>query len=246
MSSLTITSCNADSYQSEAQAKLVAAYKQVFGNAHLFDEDRLPNAESLFINGDLTVQGLVRALALSNTYQRLFFDANGPYRFVELNFKHLLGRAPKDQVELSEHVQILARDGYDAEINSYLYSSEYLEVFGFDTVPYLRNQASQRGASNVTYNRTRAMGMNAAGFDGCQQSELLVSLATGATPRISQKTPNPGGRETKRFVILWTTANPVGTNRRVKQISTAPYSSLSSTIQSVHRRGGRIASISEA
>jgi phycoerythrin-associated linker protein len=242
----TLAGPNSDLRQSEAQAQLNAAYRQVFGNAHLFEEDRSLTAESLFCNGDLTVQGLINALALSDTYRRLFFDANGPYRFVELNFKHLLGRAPRNQAELSEHVQILADNGYEAEINSYMYSAEYLEVFGFDTVPFDRGALSQCGESNVTYNRTRALASGFAGFDGDQQSQLLISLATGSTPRDSQKTPGPGGRDSQRFVIRWTTANPVGVNRRVKQITTVPFSSLSSAIQSVHRRGGRIASVTES
>jgi len=246
MTSTTFAGPNSDLRQSEAQLQLNAAYRQVFGNAHVFDEDRSRTAESLFINGDLTVQGLISALALSDTYRRLFFDVNGPYRFVELNFKHLLGRAPRNQAELSEHVQILALDGYEAEINSYLYSTEYLQVFGFDTVPYDRGTVSESGESNITYNRTRALAPGFAGFDGDQKSQLLVSLATGSTPREGQKTPGPGGRDSQRYVIRWSTANPVGVNRRVTQITTVPFSSLSSAIQSVHRRGGRIASVTES
>ena len=118
----TLNRANSGLRQSEAQAQLKAAYRQVFGNAHLFDEELSVSAESLFINGDLTVQGLINALALSDSYRRLFFDANGPYRFVELNFKHLLGRAPRNQAELSKHVQLLATEGYEAEINSYIYT----------------------------------------------------------------------------------------------------------------------------
>jgi len=69
----TLARPDSDLRQSEAQAQLKAAYRQVFGNAHLFDDERSLSAESLFINGDLTVQGLVNALALSDSYRRLFF-----------------------------------------------------------------------------------------------------------------------------------------------------------------------------
>ena len=242
----TLNRANSGLRQSEAQAQLKAAYRQVFGNAHLFDEELSVSAESLFINGDLTVQGLINALALSDSYRRLFFDANGPYRFVELNFKHLLGRAPRNQAELSKHVQLLATEGYEAEINSYIYGAEYLEVFGFDTVPYDRGVASQKGESNLTYNRTRALTSGFASFDGDGQSQLLVSLATNLPPGGSQKTPGPGGRNKQRYAIRWTSVNPVGLNRRVTQTTTVPFSSLSSAIQSIHRRGGRIASVKES
>ena len=43
------------------------AYRQVFGNRHLMELDVNPSIEALFINGDLTVQGLVTALAQSET-----------------------------------------------------------------------------------------------------------------------------------------------------------------------------------
>ena len=242
----TLARPDSDLRQSEAQAQLKAAYRQVFGNAHLFDDERSLSAESLFINGDLTVQGLVNALALSDSYRRLFFDANGPYRFVELNFKHLLGRAPRNQAELSEHVQILATNGYEAEINSYIYGAEYLEIFGFDTVPYNRGATSISGNSNITYNRTLALASGFAGFDGDKQSQLLFSIATNSSPRAAQRTPGPGDRNGQRYTIRWTSSNPVGLNRRVVQTSTAPYSSLSSVIQSIHRRGGSIASVTES
>lgn len=242
----SVTSPTSDLRQSEAQSQLKAAYRQVFGNAHIFEEERSLTSESLFVNGDLTVQGLINALALSDTYRRLFFDANGPYRFVELNFKHLLGRAPRNQEEISKHVQILAEEGYEAEINSYMYSPEYLDTYGLDTVPFDRGAVSQRGETNATYNRTRALATGFAGFDGDKQAQLLMSLATGMAPRGSKKTPGPGERDSKRFAICWTTANPAGVNRRAKQLTTVPYSSLSTAIKSVQRRGGRIASITES
>ena len=109
--------------------------------------DVLPSINALFMNGDLTVQGLVTALAQSDSYRRLFLETNSPYRFVELNFKHLLGRAPRDQAEVMEHVKRMAEEGLEAEIASYTYSDEYLQTFGVDQVPYLRKQTSQQGGS---------------------------------------------------------------------------------------------------
>ena len=70
------------------------------------------------------------------TYKRLFLHTNTPYRFVELNFKHFLGRPPRDQSEVSEHVMRLANEGFESEIASYTYSDEYLNSFGIDQVLY--------------------------------------------------------------------------------------------------------------
>ena len=98
--------------RSHAEDIIRAVYRQVFGNRHLMELDVQPSIEALFINGDLTVQGLVTALAQSESYRRLFLETNNPYRFVELNFKHLLGRPPRDQAEISEHVRRLADEGW--------------------------------------------------------------------------------------------------------------------------------------
>jgi len=44
----TLARPDSDLRQSEAQAQLKAAYRQVFGNAHLFDDERSLSAESLW------------------------------------------------------------------------------------------------------------------------------------------------------------------------------------------------------
>lgn len=243
MSDATVNTADADLRQANAQSVIRAAYRQVFGNAHLMDEERCGSAESLYVNGDLTVQGLVTAFAQSDTYRRLFLDKNGPYRFVELNFKHLLGRAPHSQAEVSEHVQRLANEGYEAEINSYTYSDEYMDAFGVDDVPAMRGNSSQTGQSNVTYTRSIALDSGTAGFDGSSPSILVSSIGTNSAPAAGRKTPGPGNRDSKRYTITWTTATPVGVRRRSVQSTSTPYSSLSTSIQSIQKRGGRILSI---
>lgn len=231
--------------QAHAQDVLRAAYRQVFGNAHLMEEQLVATAESLFLQGNLTVQGLVSALACSDTYSRLFLEKNGPYRFVELNFKHLLGRAPRNQKEVSEHVQRLAAEGYQAEIDSYVYSTEYADAFGFDTVPYWRTTSTTTGESNVTYVRSLNLKGDYAAFDGGTRPILKASLATGSVPA-SVGRGNRGAnssRNQRRYRICWSTLAPTGVNRRAVQVSVVPYGSLSTTLQSVQRRGGSILSV---
>eukprot|EP00183_Erythrolobus_madagascarensis_P007277 CAMPEP_0185845672 /NCGR_PEP_ID=MMETSP1354-20130828/1568_1 /TAXON_ID=708628 /ORGANISM="Erythrolobus madagascarensis, Strain CCMP3276" /LENGTH=295 /DNA_ID=CAMNT_0028545679 /DNA_START=186 /DNA_END=1073 /DNA_ORIENTATION=- len=114
------------------------AIKQVFGNAYVMESERaeFAIAESKFRMGEISMREFVFEMALSGTYKRRFFECCGPYRFVELNMKHLLGRAPISQAELSEHVQRYVKEGYAADIESYIYSDEYTERFGEDTVPF--------------------------------------------------------------------------------------------------------------
>ena len=62
---------------------------------------------------------------------------------IELNFKHLLGRAPHSYEEVVPHIQILNQEGFEAEIDSYLDSEEYLNNFGVNIVPHIQGYKSQ-------------------------------------------------------------------------------------------------------
>ena len=230
--------------RSHAADIIRAAYRQVFGNRYLMELDVQPSIEALFINGDLTVQGLVTALAQSDTYRRLYLEDNSPYRFVELNFKHLLGRAPRDQAEISEHVRRLADEGFESEISSYTYSDEYLNVFGIDTVPYARTVTTVVGESTVAYQRIQAMDPGYAGFDGDQKSVLQISVASRTNPTAYGARKVVGGG--KLFNISWTSRVQLGTARRSAQRSVVSYGSLSKTIRSIQAQGGRILSIANA
>ena len=95
-------------------AVIYAAYKQVFGNAHLMDSERSPLADSQLRSGQITVMEFVRQLAKSDRYRTLFFESCTNLRSVELNFKHLLGRAPKNSEEVSYHIQLLSEKGFAA------------------------------------------------------------------------------------------------------------------------------------
>ena len=243
---MTTATLNSPANQDRSQAAdvLRAAYRQVFGNRYLMELDVQPSIEALFMNGDLTVQGLVTALAQSETYRRLYLETNSPYRFVELNFKHLLGRPPRNQAEVSEHVRRLADEGFEAEIASYTYSDEYLNNFGSDSVPFARTATSVVGESTVAYQRTQAMDPGYAGFDANGASVLQTSVASSTNPTAAGARKVVGGGN--RFTISWTSRMQLGSVRRSAQRSVVSYSSLSKTIQSIQAQGGRILSIANA
>lgn len=122
-----------------------AVYQQVLGHQYLMKSERLDGLESLFRNGDLCVREFVRQVAKSGLYKERFFENCNPYRFIELNFKHLLGRAPQNKAEMLHHFTILQEQGYDADIDSYLDSDEYQERFGQDVVPYIHGWDYSKG-----------------------------------------------------------------------------------------------------
>lgn len=128
-----------------------AVYRQVLGNIHVMEQQRLTSAESQLRHGEITVREFVRQVAYSDLYQSQFFFSCAPCRSIELNFKHLLGRAPESYDEIREHSQILNEGGFYAEIDSYLDSDEYQDVFGENIVPYYRGYKTQVGQSTVGF-----------------------------------------------------------------------------------------------
>jgi phycoerythrin-associated linker protein len=228
-----------------------AVYKQVLGNPHVMDSERLVSAESLFCNGDLTVREFVRAVAKSNFYRSRYFESCAPYRFVELNFKHLLGRAPESQAELSEHIRRCVEEGYDAEIDSYLDSDEYQNNFGDNIVPYYQGAKTQVGSKQLAYNRTLSLYQGNAGVDSAFKASRLVDQVAGNAPNkivSPRKTGRLGGYKDateKTFKILVKGAK-FDSPRRVSNTEyIVPGDRMSPQIQRIHRAGGKIVSITE-
>ena len=233
--------------EDELQVVIRAVYKQVLGNAHLLSGQRLENAESQLRNGDITVRGFVRMVAQSERYQSLFFEGNPPYRFIELNCKHLLGRAPLDQAEIAEHVQIYSQEGYGAEIDSYLDSEEYILTFGEDIVPYPRCISSQTGVKNNVFNRTVSLLGGFATSDGSKQAQLTSTLAANLPPKIKVASSRGGasGATNKRFCITVAKGGITPISKQSNVTYEVGYTQLSQKIQNIHKTGGKILSITE-
>ena len=166
----------------DVESLIRAAYKQVFGNVHLMDSQRLLSAESQLKDGQLTPQEFVRVLAKSGLYRSLFLEKFSNLRVVELNFQHLLGRAPDSAQEVSRHIAILVNEGFDAEIDSYIDSDEYIQNFGENSIPYYVSYSSQTGKNVAGYNLIDGLVKGAAGSDRAiadsGRSQLQGSLLT--------------------------------------------------------------------
>lgn len=244
--------------EGDVQAAIWAAYRQVFGNDHLMASERLVSAESLLRKGDITVRDFVRALALSDLYKEKFFQSTPQVRFIELNFKHLLGRAPYDESEISEHVNRYVNHGYDAEINSYIDSAEYLDNFGDRIVPYFRGFATQRNQKTVGFPRMFQLYRGVASSDrgetlnkkGRLTSDLARNCATpiraaGAGKELQGVT---GGSRTQLYRVRVSQAGSGRSPqiRRSVQEYLVSYDQLNSTLQRINQRGSRIVDINPA
>jgi phycoerythrin-associated linker protein len=120
------------------EAIVRAVYKQVLGNAYVMESERQVVAESQFKLGEVSVREFVRRIAKSDLYRTRFFDSCTRYRYIELAFRHLLGRAPVDFEDMRTHAERLDASGYEADIDSFLDCDEYQNSFGEWTVPFQR------------------------------------------------------------------------------------------------------------
>jgi phycoerythrin-associated linker protein len=149
----------------EKETVIRAVYKQVLGNAYIMESERAEIPESQFKLGELSVREFVRAVAKSDLYRSRFFDTCPRYRYTELNFKHFLGRAPNGFDEMKAHSGILDREGFEADIDSYLDSDEYQNAYGEWFVPFYRGYKSQPGQTMVEFTHMFALLPGAAGSD---------------------------------------------------------------------------------
>jgi phycoerythrocyanin-associated rod linker protein len=241
-----------------------AAYQQVFGRQGVYADGQLTSAESLLRNGQINVRQFIRTLAKSDLYKERFFSSNSQVRFIELNYKHLLGRAPYDQSEIQFHVDLYAASGYDADIDSYIDSPEYDSAFGNYTVPYYRGLKSHPGMQMVGYTRLfeiyRGQGNSdnaqVGGKDSRLQKKVAMNLSNAIREPSSALKPSVEFKAEKalcgtslepgrvyRIEAILGGGAPGTQVRRSKQSYTVPYDRFSSTYQEIHRRGGKITSI---
>jgi phycocyanin-associated rod linker protein len=240
--------------ENDAQAVIAAAYRQVLGNEHLMASERLVGPESLLKRGAISVREFVRAIALSELYRNKFLYPNFHVRFIELNYKHLLGRAPYDQSEISYHLDLFISQGYEAEINSYLSSVEYENSFGDNIVPYNRDfQVDHPGQRAIGFSRLLHLYRGYASSDRAQGQkqprltwEVAKNLATPITaPATSVLAGATGG--VRGDVYRLRVVRSASPNSAVIRQSTAellvPYDQLTTKLQQLSRSGSKVVSV---
>ncbi|MBI4783653.1 MAG: phycobilisome linker polypeptide [Oscillatoriophycideae cyanobacterium NC_groundwater_1537_Pr4_S-0.65um_50_18] len=255
----------------DAQAVIQAVYRQVLGNDYLMQSERLTNLESLLNNGQLTVRDFVRGLAKSELYKTKFLYPHFQTRVIELNFKHLLGRAPYDESEVIEHLDRYQTQGFDADIDSYIDSEEYELNFGDAIVPYYRGFSTQTQQKIAGFPRMFRLYRGYANSDrsqlGGSSSRLAGELARNSVSAVIAPSGGSGGwayQPSKQGVAPTRTfgRSSTGSTDRLYRIEVAgislprypkvrrsnkefivPYEQLSNTLQQINKLGGKVASI---
>jgi phycoerythrin-associated linker protein len=250
----------------EIEEIINAVYRQVLGNAYVMESERAVVPESQFRRGEYSVREFVRAIAKSDVYMSRFSDCPR-YRFVELNFRHLLGRAPNSYDEMKAHSAILDAGDFDAEIDSYIDSDEYQNVFGDNIVPYIRGYKTEAISHMVGFTHTfqlvRGASTSSLKADLAGKSPKLNSLVINATatavtapgntfrnPPINPRTRLGSGADEQgkvyRIEVTGYRANKlnnISKFRRSNQVYMVPYEQLSETYQRIHKQGGSIVSM---
>jgi phycobilisome rod-core linker protein len=136
---------------SDLDVLIEAAYRQLFFHAFAADRERF--LESQLRSGQITVRDFVRGLVLSDTYKRSFYDLNSNYRFVEQTVQRVLGRDVYNEREKIAWSIVVATKGITGFVDALLNSEEYLEAFGYDTLPYQRRRVLPgRAAGELPFN----------------------------------------------------------------------------------------------
>lgn len=244
----------ANATEEDVQAVIRAAYRQVFGNDYLMQSERMTSAESLLRQRNITVRDFVRMLAQSELYRTKFFYSTPQVRFIELNYKHLLGRAPYDESAITFHVDLYTQEGFEAEINSYIDSLEYQENFGDSIVPYYRGFATQRGQKTAGFSRMfqlyrgyansdRAQGKNKSAWLTNELGMNLVTPVQTANFGRSLSGVVGGDRGLYRVRVMQSNKGRTPQVRLAVSEYLVTYDQLSPTLQRLNQRGSKVTSI---
>ena len=123
--------------QDNLSTVIESAYRQIY--FHAFKSDRDAFLESQLRSGQITVRDFVRNLCLSDTFKRSFYGMNSNYKAVRHLVEKLLGRKSNKSEEIAWSI-VIATKGVEGLVDVLLDSQEYLDAFGYDTVPSQRNR----------------------------------------------------------------------------------------------------------
>ncbi|MEY2834198.1 MAG: hypothetical protein RLZZ574_3458 [Cyanobacteriota bacterium] len=242
----------------DAKIAIATVYRQVLGNDHLMNSERLTSAESLLADGSITVREFVRAVAKSELYKTKFFYCNYHPRTIELNFKHLLGRAPYDETEIVQHLDLYQNQGFEADIDDYIDSEEYMQSFGEHIVPFYRGFSTQPGQKTVGFTRMFQLYQGYANSDRAQGNTGSPRLTYDLARNTATAVRSPGGNgslsgttttERGSLYRLRVTKGAMGRApqiRRSMQEYVVPYERLTVTLQKLNKQGSRVLSITNA
>lgn len=152
------------------------AYRQIF--FHAFKADRDPVLESQLRSGQITVRDFIRGLLLSSKFRNDFYRCNSNYRVVDQIVGRTLGRPVHGDQERIALSILIAQAGLGGLVDRLLHSQEYLDNFGYDSVPYQRSRVlpARSTSTSLPFNQ------QAPRYDGYWRDAIVRRTPAGSNP----------------------------------------------------------------
>ncbi|WP_217901506.1 phycobilisome rod-core linker polypeptide [Pseudanabaena sp. SR411] len=124
----------------DRQKALAQIYAQVLERQpYEFERKEIAHLEKDFLAGKIDVRHFLGELVVSELYLDSFYRDSSNLKFMELSFKHLLGRTAHDKEEIGVYTDVLTKHGVNAFFHKIFDSEEYRKAFGCHTIPYARD-----------------------------------------------------------------------------------------------------------
>ena len=133
-----ISSQKRDELTESCDRLIEQCYRQIFFHAMTADRDVF--LESQLRSGSITVRDFIRGLLLSERFYRGYILCNSNERIVEQVIGRVLGRPVYNSEEVFSWSIVIAGQGFAKFIDLILDGSEYMDRFGYDSMPLQINR----------------------------------------------------------------------------------------------------------
>jgi phycobilisome core-membrane linker protein len=170
-----------------------AAYRQVFERDIVkgYSQVVCPVEATQLRQGQLSMREFIRCLGRSNEYLKQFYGRFSNSRVVELAFRHFLGRGVSSIEEFRRYFAIVSQQGLAGLVDSLVNSMEYAQVFGEETVPYLRD-IGEEAQESAGWGSNRKLFRFSAPFEGAPQ---YITLYASYRQPFADQHPYGGGND---------------------------------------------------
>lgn len=170
-----------------------AAYRQVFERDIVkgYSQEVCPVEATQVRQGQISMREFIRALGRSREYQKQFYGRFSNSRAVELAFRHFLGRGISSREEFTRTFDIVSEQGLPGLVDVLVNSMEYAQVFGEETVPFLRD-LGEEAQESAGWGSNRKLFRFSAPFEGAPQ---YVTLYASYRQPLADQHPYGGGND---------------------------------------------------
>ncbi|MCP9849146.1 phycobilisome rod-core linker polypeptide [Cyanobium sp. Morenito 9A2] len=153
-----------------------AAYRQVFERDIVkgYSQVVSPVEATQVRQGQISVREFIRSLGHSKEYRQQFYGRFSNSRAVELAFRHFLGRGISSREEFTRYFDIVSAQGLKGLVDSLINTLEYAQVFGEETVPFLRD-LGEEAQESAGWGSHRKLFNFSAPFEGAPQYVTLYA-----------------------------------------------------------------------